>query len=360
VKTFAVDVVELTPRGRGAVSVLAVRGPGALDLVREFVPAEELVPGRPSFVRIRAEGEVVDEGVVFAESEDEVELHLHGAPVVVDRMKAILSSRSRARPPVGSLEEQAWGLLAHAQSESAARMLLDQAQGALRSELEGILAEPGEERAREHLDRLLETERVARWLVDPPWIVIAGPANAGKSTLFNLLVGSERAIVHPEAGTTRDALTERVSLGRYAAVLQDTAGERRLAGQDPRERAEAAGQVLARSLVRSADLVLWLRPPWHSEEPPGGAGILRVLRSRADELAGGPLPDAISCRDAPDRARSKVEEAFHEALWLPREPWEAGAPALFTTEITSTVRSLLTRRITPKRLRDALDPYLGR
>jgi hypothetical protein len=339
--------------------VVALRGPGALDLLRGLVPAARIVLGRPSLVKLHASGELLDEALVYAESEQEAELHLHGAPVVVGRVLELLAARAPAREVRPSLEESAWTLLASARSEAAARMLLDQAEGALRAELRGILDETDPAASRSRLHALLGTAVVARRLLEPPTVVIAGPANAGKSTLFNLLVGTERAIVDAAPGTTRDALSEQASLGEYAVELQDTAGERALPGVDRREEVERQGQELARSLSRAADLVLWLRPPWDDRPPPASGGLLRVLHSRADEHQAALAP-SISCLRDPERARAEVEEAFHEALELPRDPWKAGEPVLFTGGLVELVRGLLGRPPTRDELCAALDPLLGR
>ena len=85
-------------------------------------------------------------------------------------------------------------------------------------------------------------------------VVLAGPPNAGKSTLFNALVESEAAITAPLAGTTRDVLTRPVGIGGVPFLFLDTAGLREAAA----EPVEAIGIARAREAVSHADLVLWL------------------------------------------------------------------------------------------------------
>ena len=87
-----------------------------------------------------------------------------------------------------------------------------------------------------------------------------GPVNAGKSTLFNALVGEERALVDAEPGTTRDALEARIELGGLSVSLFDTAGLRSEAG-----RVEALGIARTRGVLGSADLVVLVSPPDSSE-----------------------------------------------------------------------------------------------
>ena len=95
-------------------------------------------------------------------------------------------------------------------------------------------------------------------------VVIAGPPNAGKSTLFNALVEADAAITAAVAGTTRDVLTRPVSLGGVPFVFADTAGLRDAAG----DTIEAIGMARARVAVAGADLVLWLGA--EGGGPPGG------------------------------------------------------------------------------------------
>jgi tRNA modification GTPase len=125
---------------------------------------------------------------------------------------------------------------------------------AVRHEIEAALARPPAERLRDGL-------RVA----------IAGPPNAGKSSLLNALAGREAAITSEVAGTTRDVIEAPTAIGGVAFILTDTAGMRE--SDDP---VEAIGVARARGAVEAADLVLWLGAP---EEAPEGAII---VHSKAD------------------------------------------------------------------------------
>ena len=91
-------------------------------------------------------------------------------------------------------------------------------------------------------------------LRDGLWVVIAGPPNAGKSTLLNRIARREAAIVSPIAGTTRDVIEVHLDLNGYPVNLVDTAGIRE-ASDDP---VEAEGMRRAREQAERADLVLWL------------------------------------------------------------------------------------------------------
>lgn len=103
-----------------------------------------------------------------------------------------------------------------------------------------------------------------------PHVVLAGRPNAGKSTLFNALVGAGRAIVAPVAGTTRDLLVAEIDLGGVGAVLVDTAGLFEGEGGEAELRSTNANvDVLAQAVARrawsSADVLVWVQPadePW--------------------------------------------------------------------------------------------------
>jgi len=320
---------ELTPRGRGGVSILVLEGPGVLPrlgrVAPDLVASGELAPGvAPRLVRLRVGAEDLDEALVWMRPDGAVELHVHGSPVLVGRLGELLGATGSSRTgsflgglalPLGRLEEQAAALLPGAASRAAARLLLDQAEGALRRELEAWLAGSAVERQRIAL-RLQGARSVARRLLELPRVVLLGPVNAGKSTLFNLLVGRERVVVSGVPGTTRDLIVERALLGAFAVELVDTAGARVATGSQAA--VEAEGQHQALVAAAGADLVLWIA---RGERPPAMGVPVVEFFGRAD------VPDAVGVPEAaiglaplrdPAAAVAAVEAAFHAALDLPR------------------------------------------
>ena len=393
----------LTPAGAGGVAVLELCGPGALGVAAELAGLDregpdaaegraarplELRSGRLVLVRLVDGEEFLDEALLVVLDETRVELHVHGSPPLVARVLDVLAARGamreeRARHDVLRLEDEAWACLQHAPSEAAARMLLDQAQGALRDALGGLLAQAAECTSgslEREVETLLQRGRVAQSLLRPPRVVLRGPVNAGKSTLFNALVGTERALVHAAEGTTRDAVRSRARLGEWVVELFDTAGDRAVSGGGGAA-VEQAGQDLARRLAGDAELVLELVPARQAlarpdllragepevdqhklDRPGGGLGpgdartVCLQLVSRADELpagegqagegqagaqgrrsgspgsAGSPIPaelPAIRAREAPEQARALLARLVPEALGLPTRPWRPGAAVPF-------------------------------
>ena len=105
-------------------------------------------------------------------------------------------------------------------------------------------------------------------------VAIAGPPNAGKSTLLNRIAQREAAIVSPYAGTTRDVIEVHLDLGGWPVTLLDTAGIR-----DSDDPVEMEGVRRARERAAAADLVLWVVDA--SEPADGRARILAAVLARA-------------------------------------------------------------------------------
>ena len=109
-------------------------------------------------------------------------------------------------------------------------------------------------------------------------IVIGGPPNSGKSSLFNALLEEEAAIATPIAGTTRDVLSRSVGLGGVPFTFTDTAGLR----SETEDEIEQIGIQRARGEIERADLVLWLGP---EGEGPRGAWEIETMIDQADHIA---------------------------------------------------------------------------
>jgi len=316
----SVLVRERTPRGAGAVSVVAFEGPGALERVRALTAGAALAPGDTRLVRVVLDDQVVDEALAVCLATHHVELHLHGSPPLV---RELLATAPPA--PVGSesLEARAARALENAPCESAARILLDQSEGALRAALEQLMRAQGAE-SRALAGELARRGRIARYALEPALVVLAGRVNAGKSTLFNLLAGEERALVADEPGTTRDIVAADALLGAWPVRLLDTAGDRTLA-KGAQATIEAEGQRRARRAREAADIVLWLAPVGTAADAPVGSV---TLNTQADRVRP-PPPGAISALVDPDGARARVGEILRARFALPLEPWTPGLAVPF-------------------------------
>ncbi len=291
-----------TPAGRGALAIVRLTGEGTAAVVsavartRDGSPLPERRPRRVWLVD--AQGPI-DDGVALwasgprtATGEDLCELTLHGNPLLVERaVQAFVTAGARLAPPgeftrravvngkLDLLAAEAVDQLVRARTAAGLAVARAGLEGATRAaaeplrarlldaaaELEARLDWPGDDLALASDAELLAalgevagacralaaTHAAGRARVEGARVALVGAVNAGKSSLFNALLGRPRALVHDSPGTTRDVLEVACTLGPLEVTLLDTAGERATA--DP---VEAMGQALARELVALADLVV--------------------------------------------------------------------------------------------------------
>jgi tRNA modification GTPase len=378
-------VAPATPPGVSALAVVRLTGRPAETraVARRLAPdfPAEPVPRQALLLRlVDAEGRAVDRGVALfwaaphsPTGEEVVEFFCHGSPGVV-RGLVDAARRAGARPAErgeftrralanGKLDlAEAEGLaaLARAESRGAARRALGLAEGALShrvqdarertldalAALEGALdfAEDveGEEarRAGEELAavaaELASLASSARATGERrPVVAILGRPNAGKSTLFNALVGRDRAIVTATPGTTRDAISESVEIAGESVTLLDTAGLREAA-----EEVERIGVDVATRAGETADLVLYavdaLRGMSEEDEEFLGRGrgeSALLVRTKGDLLAGMPRAAAEiaagETRGAPATGHAPSTPAHRPPLPF-EEPFSSDPASGFT------------------------------
>ncbi len=288
------------------IAVLRISGPHARDAVEALAGAVP-PPRRASLRTLKspADGTLLDAALLLwfpgpasATGEDLAELHLHGGRAVVAAVLAALlgqpgvraatagefTQRALRHGRIDLAEAEGLADLLAAETEAQRRQAVLTATGALSQEVsawqtavltlaarvESLLDFADEDdvaadatavaaiRADADVLRVALDEWLARPLLEPLRdglsVVIAGPPNAGKSTLINALTQSDAAIVTDIAGTTRDIIEVPVSLGGVAMRLTDTAGLRE-AADDP---VESIGIARAEARARAADILLWL------------------------------------------------------------------------------------------------------
>ncbi|MFO0879597.1 MAG: GTPase [Gemmataceae bacterium] len=264
----ATRITVLTAPGKGALAVVGLSGSEAWPLARDlFRPAggrplpEVPEEGRFWFGRVGAD--LADEGILAVRAVGPVprlEFQVHGGREVVRYLLHLFTARGVIEvDPAGWLadtpsgwESEALFLLPHALTLRTAAILLDQAHGALRRELERIDQLPSTAQVAP-LERLQATHALGAHLTRPFRVVLAGAPNVGKSSLVNSLAGYPRAVVSPLAGTTRDAVSTLLAIDGWPVELIDTAGLSEEAAV-----LEAAGMELTRAALGEADLVLWV------------------------------------------------------------------------------------------------------
>jgi tRNA modification GTPase len=296
-------VAMATPPGRSALALIRLSGRGAYDVAaRAFRPFRPDPPRTVRRVRVvhPVTGEPVDDALAACfpgpqsyTGEDLVELSTHGgllAPAAA--VAALVAGGARPAAPgeftrrallngkLDLLQAEATADLIDAGSPALARRALHQLDRGLSTrlaalrvellELEALIAYdidfPDEDEGpvspervarawrtvRDRIARLLDTAPEAERLREGALLVIAGRPNAGKSSLFNALLGMERAIVTEVPGTTRDAVEAHAVLEGFPFRLVDTAGLR-----DSNDRVEKIGIEVSRKYLAAADLVVF-------------------------------------------------------------------------------------------------------
>jgi tRNA modification GTPase len=360
----AVDTIAAvsTPPGRGGIGIVRLSGPLAATIAAQLVRLHHpLEHGRARLADVvdpcdpATESARIDQAVVtfFAApnsytSEDLVEIAAHGSPVVLELLlRRALALGARLAEPgeftqraflsgrIDLTQAEAVRDLIEAQTLTQARQAAGQMGGALSRRVAPIkqslveliaLLEAGIDFAEDDIDVTPAVEiarRIGelrapliaieasfargRIVHDGLTLAIVGRPNVGKSSLFNRLVERDRAIVTPSPGTTRDTVTERISLGGIPLELVDTAGLR-----EAHDVAEQLGIARSREALADAELVLVVLDATHSPNEEERE-LFAALRARAALIA-------INKSDLVER------------LAIPTEI--AGIPAIATSALT--------------------------
>ena len=285
-----------TPPGRGGIGVVRISGPSACDVAARVLDrAAPLEPRIATFTAAPSIDEVVATYFPAPHSytgQHVIEISAHGNPVVLNAIvrRAVDAGARLAEPGEFTLraflngkrdliQAEAVGDLIAAATPLQARVAFDQLEGTLTRRIASVDAElfdliarleasldfPDEgyhfiqpsDAARRiddviaGLDQLLGDARQGRMIREGATVVLAGRPNVGKSSVFNALIGADRAIVTEIAGTTRDLVTERIDVAGLPITLVDTAGWR-----DTCDVVEREGVARAAKARAVADLVI--------------------------------------------------------------------------------------------------------
>ena len=360
-----------TPRGKGGVAMIRITGPEARAVLsRVFRPKS----GRPPEARQAVYGSFFDDGGVFDDGvavfyaapasytgEDTAELCCHGGLLVTERLlSAVLAAGAQPARP-GEFSKRAFlnGKLTLTEAEAVAGIIdavsakrleigVRQAGGSLSRRIDGLYRRlvtlaasmrayidyPDEDLAdltpreaaaelsavRAELDALADSHRYGRAVSEGVRTVLVGRTNTGKSSLLNLLLGFERALVSDEAGTTRDVVSETAVVCGIPLLLADTAGLRAGAGA-----VERAGIGKSLEQLERAELVLAvfdLSQPLTAEDY-GLADRIRALGKAGStvavfnnrDLAPGAVPPVLIDRQVCISARTgEGKDALEQAV----------------------------------------------
>lgn len=290
-----------TPTGRSGIGVIRLSGPASVEIAGKLVGDEgfSVAPRYAQLQELYDDSEVIDEALITYfkapysfTGEDVVEISCHGSPVllrqVIDiclRLNARLATpgefslRALANGRMDLAEAEAIRDLIDAQTTAAARQAVRQLRGEFSHQLQPLkdnlldvivilesalefveddLPDVQAASVRSRLDeaageigRLAATFRAGRLIRDGLRVALVGRPNVGKSSLFNRLLGHDRAIVTEIAGTTRDQLHERFTINNIPISLIDTAGLR-----ETTDTVESIGVERSRQVMADADLII--------------------------------------------------------------------------------------------------------
>lgn len=390
-----------TAPGSAGVGIVRLSGPAALQLA-DAVFSGRSRPSRSKGGRflygafVDESGQTLDEGLCLIfraphsyTGEDVAELQSHGSPAVLARLLTrVLEVGARAARPgeftlraylggrLDLTQAEAVLSLVNAQTEAARKQAALGLTGALAARVESIAVGvtrtlsaiqamldypeegvPEEERdvplarAEAKLSALIGTARAGQVATRGARLAILGRPNAGKSSLLNALLGYERSIVTPLAGTTRDYLEAQLELAGVPITLIDTAGLRQT-----EDEIEAAGVRQAELLGQNADLVLRLEDGSAEREPPHLAGGVPTLlvQTKADLPLLWQAPGAVTVSAVTGQGLPELREAVRSAL-LGNET--RGEAWLTTERQADAARRALTHIAAARHLPDDLASY---
>ena len=294
-----------TPFGKSGIGVIRLSGDDALLIAQKLIRKNQFYPEpRKSYLQqifdIDSEEYLDDALITYFKAphsftgEDVVEISCHGSPVVLRqiidfclKLKARMaepgefSLRSLSNKKINLTQAEAIRDLIEAQTVTAARQSIRQLKGEVSKQLEPIkdklleiivILESSLEFVEDDLpdvqivniknrlseivqeiDRMASTFQIGKVLCEGIKVVIVGRPNVGKSSLFNALLGKERAIVTDIAGTTRDHLHEKIIIKNIPVSLVDTAGLR-----ETNDLVESLGVERAKQVMYDADLIVVL------------------------------------------------------------------------------------------------------
>lgn len=274
-KNFSTIVALATPEGTSALAVLRISGILSERIATEAFGKARIIPRRAYFSMYKSvSGEILDECVwIFFKSpftytgEDLLEISCHGNPFIIRRIVSDLFLRGCIGAQPGEFTRRAFlnGKMDLIQAEAVSNIILAQSESSFNAARRLLSGELGEKifqwnekileliaetetqidfseeeipeinseyfklKIKKLIESLKEVADSARYfskIKEGINVVIFGAPNAGKSSLFNSVLGSERALVSGEAGTTRDFISETVLIGTYCIRIIDTAGVR--------------------------------------------------------------------------------------------------------------------------------------
>jgi len=308
-----------TPLGRGAIGIVRMSGPKAWEIALKHLTISKVVPKRAyhaDFFHRKREESLDDVVAIFYKAphsysgEDMVEISFHGNPLLLSKAVRIFTQDGARPAQRGEFTKRAFlnSKMDLVSAEAVEKIVDSTSELGLkisRNALEGRLSSLIERERKKLLEisanvevrldypdefegeyvpnlsdiikkmkKLLSTYDPARTAIEGVKVVLLGAPNVGKSSILNALVGEERAIVTPIAGTTRDTIEASLFINGLKVILIDTAGIR-----DTSDEIEKIGVERAKAAAQSAHIKVHIVDATSNEEPHLPADIIVVNKS---------------------------------------------------------------------------------
>ncbi len=264
----------MTDEGTGAISTVQLYGKNAKSVIKKiFIPAggkeRKLEAGVILLGHIIDGEQTIDQVTVGYEGAESFAINCHGNPLIVEEIMRILGENSvelvtteellrevlSDQKGLSTIAIEAKLSLPKAKTLAGSKIITNQIESGLNKKVKEWLSDIdslGLDELKDQAKRILDDSAKARLIIYGCRVVLAGPANSGKSTLLNCLCGREKAIVTDIKGTTRDWVSGRCQIDPVALELIDTAGlaEELTSGVDKKAQEKSA------EMLQSCDLVL--------------------------------------------------------------------------------------------------------
>ena len=370
-RPIATYATRLTVAAPAAIAAIELSGPSAQVYLQQFWrPATEL-PRCTNAIRygawtgprsqidaaeVSGNVQVAEDVVICWTTQDTVEIHCHGgmqaAKRILNDLKLCGAEIQTAHSRISSQTSDPYVAAAlidleKTTTEITTSILLDQARGALSramAEIKSFIERNQETELRTgstprselnnaeviaRISELRSRQRYGLHLTQPWRLAIIGPPNSGKSSLLNVVLGYDRAIVDPTAGTTRDVLNENTSLLGWPFVLVDTAGLR-----DTNDSIEREGVEKAYGAIETSDIILLLVEPaqgWkprHEQVYQSHSSKCIAVHSKADlGLALPKIPSDLIATSMSAQTRQGLETLYEiilkKLIPIPPQPGQA-------------------------------------
>jgi tRNA modification GTPase len=268
----------MTAKATGPIATIQLHGTSAEKIIKKIFSPDskktpQLKPGKILVGTIKKQNTIIDHVTIACLDENNFAIHPHGNPIIVEKIVKLLQSQKAkiisadqlltktlsADKSLNSIAIEAKLNLPKARTLTGTKLIANQIEKGLnctaQTWLENINPD-NLEKIKAGARQILSDTAIAKFLIRRSTVIIAGPPNAGKSTLLNTLCGKTKAVVTEIPGTTRDWVSADCQIGPLPTTLIDTAGLDRQLAAPPQGDIEKLSQQKSLKLLTDADIVL--------------------------------------------------------------------------------------------------------